>query len=643
MQLNPEQESAVEHVDGPCLVVAPPGSGKTRVLTSRVPRLVAKGVDGRRIMSITFTNRAANEMKERLEGTPCGYIGTFHAFCVKILRSFGSYLGYTTAFTIVDDSDQRDLIKQTARKLGITIEKGDVYTIAIAVNHYRESINETEDDLHQRLLEKDHLTDVALAYVESLLKSNMIDFSGLLSEAVRLLKSYPEALQKVERRFDYLMVDEVQDTNFAQMSLVELVAGLHNNIMLVGDHDQSIYAFRNARIENIQDFLNQHKDCKVINLLINYRSTPQIIEKATNLIKFNKNRLGGEIKTIKESGNNVICKCFLDQTQEAAGVARQIKSLLDNGANPNDIAIFYRINRLSEPIEQALSRESIPYEVIGGFSFYDRKEIKDCLAMLRFLVNPKDGVAFHRIADTIGSVGDTTIGKIETIAEQQNLSIAEACEEFVKTSKSVKIKKALEQMLNIFSRVHVNDPVGSVSSDLIDGFEYRDYLTKVYGNEAYDRIDNVMQLVDSAALWDTEGEKSIEKYLQNVSLMSNSDKSVKDKISLMSIHSSKGTEYTAVFVIGCENSILPHSLALMDDPVNGLEEERRIAFVAFSRAKNVLITTYCKRRSRFGKNRRLIYYNCEPSQFLYESEILKKKKKSVDSIYKEETGAYYDA
>lgn len=640
MELNEQQKEAVEHLDGPCLVVSVPGSGKTRVLTTRVIRLIEKGISQQNIVCVTFTNKAANEMKSRIHQQlgqkPKCFIGTFHKFCVGILRRFGERIGYSSNFSIVDSNDQKDLVLQTIRRLGKVIDKSEVFSIIKAVNNLRENLWD-QDELEEALEHKEDLVQVANKYINYLKSTDSIDFSGLQSETSRLLEDNPDVLQTIQEVVKYLSIDESHDTNIVQFHLINLFAGKWKNIFLIADPSQSIYRFRGSRYQNIQDFLVHYPNCRRLELPLNYRSTPQIIKVADTLIRHNESHMAKEFVTNNLDGEEVRCLAFTDQIQEAQFVAQHCKNLIqDGGWKPNDIAVLYRVNAMSEQLERAFTSARVEYEVIGGFSFYDRAEIKDCIAILRFISNPKDGIAFHRISKFVDGLGDKTIGQIESIALSQNVDIIEAVKRYSQEAPK-RAQDALKTVLDRLSIDKTNLIVNDCLSDLIERFDVEKELIGKYGTEdGLDRMENVRQLINAAGEYVVEtGDKSVEGYLQTVALMSAYDKESKEgRVSLMSLHASKGLEFGIVFLAGFEQGIIPHYLALQGDDIKEqLEEESRLAYVGMTRAKNLLIITHCKNRKQFGRGGASWYKKCIPSQFLFESGLLKENyEKHKDSF-----------
>ncbi len=627
-ELNRYQKEAVEHIDGPCLVTSCPGSGKTFTLVERIVRLIKSGVRQKNILCLTFTNKAANEMKERI----CNrlgvekldfFCGTFHAMCARLIRKLGHVRGYSKNFTILDDKDQIDLIMQVARRLEYEIEYGDARRIQGRVNYYRDQMEDF--DWVRDELKTEVMIEIAEAYIEKCRKDNLIDFSGLIYEAIQVVETDEELMTKIQNTFKYIMVDETQDTNKSQFYLVNLLAAKWRNIMLIGDIDQSIYGWRGARYQNIQEFMDNYEDCKVISLSKNYRSTPQIVKAAHKLIKYNSSHMGTSFETDNKNGEPIRCYSFKDQLVEAGRIGSMVRRLIDEGGwDPRDIAVLYRVNKMSEPVEQAMVNNAIPYEVIGAWNFYDRKEVRDCLSMLKFLSNPKDGIAFHRLSSLIKGMGNVTIGRIENMAQTKDMTIVEACKEMSSQARSVNITKACDKIYSAYSHKWNLENPASCLKGLVDRFEYKGHLLDKFENTATEREDNVDQLIDSAG--EFIGEDGVSKYLQQVSLVTNKDKEKnKNKTVLMSLHAAKGLEFPIVFMIGVEDDILPHKMALADDPYAGLEEERRLCYVGMTRAKKMLFMSWCKSRRRFGKYGSMTKNTSKPSRFLKEAGIFKEK------------------
>lgn len=993
MKLNDQQERAANHLDGPCLVIAVPGSGKTRLLVERVARMIERGIRPQNIVCVTFTNKAADEMKERIckrldIRKPACFVGTFHKLCVGLLRKFGDRIGYTEKYTIYDTDDQKDTIRQIARQLEIPLEKNEVPVVCKIVNDYREMMWDRDqlDDACEGRNEWIRLCD---EYLDRVKASNAVDFSGLLSETIRLLQECPDILARVQEALKYLLVDEVQDTNYAQFYLINQFTGKWNNVMMVGDisqcvaadtivetydsqnkrisdvrvgdmircakgnsettfgkvtrvygketlanlvtvktksgkklvstsnhvyfagfkptnspryfvylmyradlgyrvgvtrdygrsnaerlgfiqrscqesadkvwilevcdtevearfHEQrisvhygiptwtfrvhvrgknsydeeyirklfaavdtkqnikrlvseywldlkyphhvpksmsstrrrnfivtlcadsrnnplhsysisgsddadrdcllgtglkvreakrgtkgwrvesscsdlgdieciyqkvsdgmdvnlleqarftdcslpfmtagnlrrgmtlfsvegnrviedeiasvsfsvdvakvydvdveryhnfvgngivthnSIYKFRGARYQNIQDFLKKHEDCVKIELSLNYRSTPQIIKAADQLIRNNTSHMAEKFETGNADGEEVRALVFNNQFEEADFVARHIQKLVKEGGwGYKDVAVLYRMNSMSEPLERAMTTQGVPYVVIGSKSFYDRREVRDCLAMLRFVSNPKDGIAFHRIAALCDGMGDTTIGKIEKIATDENIPLLSAASKFLETVKLGKIRASIEAMAEKMKLDHAKlTNARDALEECVKRFKYEDVLRREYGNdESFDRVENVNQLIQSAGQYVSENpdNASVDGYLQMITLLTASDKKADgERASLMSLHASKGLEFPIVFMVGVEQNILPHGMAVQEDPMEGLEEERRLCYVGMTRAKNVLIMNHCRHRRVFGAGNTVYNKKATPSQFLIEAGLIKEHEK----------------
>jgi DNA helicase-2/ATP-dependent DNA helicase PcrA len=659
MKLNTEQELAANHVDGPCLVTACPGSGKTRTVVERTARLIGRGIKPSSIMCITFTNKAANEMRERIEKSVGAdiakriWISTFHRLGSFILRKQGHWLGYGHNLTICQPDDQIDLICQCARQLEHEISKPQANKIAWQVNDWRENL-EDEPSLRKRLSRLgDDAYRIGREYLDRLAINNTIDFTGMLSETVRLLekKDFPDAaaspLEKLQNHFHYFQIDEVQDTNLAQFRIMELLARKSRNILSVGDIDQSIYGWRGARSENIQDYLKLYPDCRIVKLGKNYRSTPQIIKVADKLIRHNPGRIAADFSTDNPSGAPVACHAFETPDKEALYVAGAIRQMVQTGKyKKKDFAIFYRLNSMSRALEMAMMNKAVPYNVVGNFSFFDRKEVKDAVAMLKLFCNPKDGVSFHRIANKPKRhIGDVAVGKIEMFAKNNtDGNIMEACKQVGQYLKSDSVQDGAIEVVKAFEIDSLRPPQ-EILSHLLTQLRYREYLAAEAKDDAerLDREGNLTELINDAGRFHSEGKGGVQEYLESICLMTDADEEQEeDAVTLMSAHSSKGLEFPVVFVVGVEQGILPHARAV-EEREDGLEEERRLCYVAVTRAQKILCLSYCQKRpsgAYAGKHFR--YQTAQPSQFLFEMELIKqdktksdaaKEKKYIDSMY----------
>ena len=633
MQLNPQQEAAASHKTGPCLTTACPGSGKTAMLVERTGRLVESGVRSGRIICLTFTNKAAKEMAERVRkrlGTQKlkMFVGTFHSLCVRILRKYGAECGLPRDFTILDSSDQEGLIKRVSKQAGFDPKTDgiNVFLIAQAVNLSREELG--GEDKIKEILSKDALSHdlveknfkVAMAYLESLKANGTIDFSGLLYSACLLLMNSEKVREALQNSHDYLQVDEVQDTNFAQFKLVNIISEKHNNVFMVGDLSQSIYGWRGSRYQNITDFIDSHQGCKVLELGLNYRSTPEIIASADLLIKHNKSHMGTEFKTENPSGKPVFCRQFQTPEEEASFVASTVINAIRPGVTPNEIAILYRLNSLSRVLEEEFRRQRIPYKIVGGFGFYERAEVKDCLAMLRLAANPDDIVAFDRICSFVPGVGTVAETKVEELAKSnRGMGLIKACNE-VSSTVSANSAAGLRWIYNSFTAAQsrISDASGCMDS-LIRDMRYVDMLRRSKHKNKEDKEDNVNELLSSIK---GHSNVSVSEYIQQISLLSSSDEETEtDRATMMTLHASKGLEFSFIFMVGVEHGILPHSRAV-DEREDGLEEERRLCYVGMTRAKRRLFVTYCRfRRTRDGRQEPSF-----PSEFLEEAGLTKKGK-----------------
>ncbi len=627
--MNEQQSEAVNHLYGPCFVSAAPGSGKTRVITERVIKLIeSDGIDPLKILCLTFTNKAANEMKERIRHrlgdiSSNIYISTFHALCANIIKSFGSYLGYKKNVTIITDDEQESLIMQSARNLDHEIKKPEASSILWAVNNAREKLYKIDSGDFDSCFAKKHHAQIAKEYLHRLKTNNQIDFSGLLSETVSLLKQDGEVLGKLQKRWTFILTDESQDTNLAQFKILTMI-GSHRNIFAVADQDQSIYGWRGARYENIQDFIKEFS-AKTITLPINYRSTQSIIKAAGKLIKHNSNRTDFEFTTVNEVGEPIECFSALDPDQEATIIANKISSFIRNKKfKEQDIAILYRNNAMSRSIETALMAEGINYQIIGSFGFFDRMEIKDTLSMLRFHANPRDGLALARFINKPSrKIGEAAIGKIEKYAAENNIDLLESLEKsdlYMKGASGEKISAECKKIASVFRKNSSCKDIGEIINSLVEGLQYEDYIKESSEPETIEnRIDNIVELANSASVYSRSKNADVIGYLNKVALQSNSDKeSEENSVTLMTIHAAKGLEFPLVFVPCLDEGSLPSSRSMLNN--EDVSEERRVAYVAFTRGKKKLILSYPENRIvRSGKS--ISYKRVKPSRFLAESGI----------------------
>jgi len=647
MQLNPQQEQVANHTLGRILTLAGPGSGKTRTLTERTGRLIRKGVPPSSILCLTFTNKARDEMRQRIaavHGSAADkvLISNFHGLCGLLIRRWGEKLGYTARMTICDSDDQVDLILQLARKRGMEPTKPQARTLAFLANEWRENLGDDAalDELGvQRKLSRPEL-NIIRGYVQLLRSRNQCDFSGMLSETARFLKEHDDVRKRMQAKLRFIQVDEYQDTNKAQNEIVELVAGDEDNVLAVGDGDQSIYEWRGATPDAIPQFIRNGErktgKCTIIKLGLNYRSTPQIIQTADKLIRYCKQRTPIDFDTPNKSGEPPKCVKFEKPEDEAEAVATSIQNTMRSGTQPKEMAVFFRANDMSRLIEQSLAKREIPYQVVGSGSYYDRMEVKDVLSFLRFLCNPKDGISFHRIANKPArGMGDALIGKLEHFAEQHQIDLISAMQEnyleFIRDENDKPLPdaalRACRETRRIFDLDFARMGVGEVAHELVARSRYDDWLKQRYdAKEEYeDRNRNVNELLNAIADFGrTHRRASVAEYLESISLYTQADDMKSDNaVRLMSLHGSKGLEFDVVYLIGLEHKILPHEKALADRAERGLDEERRLCYVGFTRARKILRVTWCqKRQDNYARTKTARFKPSAPSQFLLEAALM---------------------
>jgi DNA helicase II / ATP-dependent DNA helicase PcrA len=622
--LNPAQREAVLATEGPVLVVAGAGSGKTRVLTHRIAHLVtACGVKPQEILAITFTNKAAGEMKERLEGilgeiAPRMWVMTFHAACGRILRREAPRLGYRSNFTIYDQADQVRLVKLCLEELDRDpkrfVPRGIHAQISMAKNQLV-----SPDEYKNRVASfyDQTVADVYALYQRRLLNSNAVDFDDLLMLTVEVLERFPEARTRWQKAFRYVLVDEYQDTNHAQYRLLQLLAGEHRNVFAVGDPDQSIYAFRGADIRNILEFERDFGGAKLIALEQNYRSTNSVLRAANSVIGQNRERKPKNLWSDLGDGDPVRVIEVEDEHAEARFVAAEVASLIDEGYAGSEIAVFYRTNAQSRVLEDVLVRQEIPYQVIGGPKFYERAEIKDAMAYLQVIDNPFDAVSLTRIANRPRrGIGDASLARLQTFADSQGISLWEALDRPEEAGCGGAPLKAIERFRTLMQSSMAGALELSVPEVLERVLERSGYLEALEAErtvEAQGRIENLLELVGVAREYQERAEEpTLSEFLQQLSLYSDQDdlSAERSLVTLMTLHNAKGLEFRAVFLIGMEEGVFPHARSIEEQ---GLEEERRLAYVGLTRAKERLTLTHASSRSLWGSRG----YNL-PSRFLDE-------------------------
>jgi DNA helicase II / ATP-dependent DNA helicase PcrA len=622
--LNPAQREAVLATEGPLLVVAGAGSGKTRVLTYRVAHLInACGVKPNEILAITFTNKAAGEMRERLEDLlgPVArsiWILTFHAACGRILRREAQRLGYRSNFTIYDQADQVRLTKACLEELdrdpkrfvprGIHAQISAAKNQLVTPEEYAERVSSFHDQT---------VAEVYDLYQKRLIASNAVDFDDLLMLTVQVLESFPEARDRWQKAFRYILVDEYQDTNHAQYRLLQLLAEKHRNVCAVGDPDQSIYAFRGADIRNILEFERDFGETKTIALEQNYRSTNTILESANAVISNNRERKPKNLWSELGEGDPVRVLEVEDEHAEARFVAAEIALLVEEGFNGSEIAVFYRTNAQSRVLEDVLVRQGVGYQVIGGPRFYERAEVKDVIAYLQAIDNPYDAVSLQRIANRPRrGIGDASLARLQTYADAHGISLWEALGHAEPAGIAAAPLRAVQQLHSLLQSLQAGAlelEVPEVIERVLERSGYMDALRAERTIEAQGRMENLQELVSAAQEYQASAaEPSLSGFLQEISLYSDQDaiRGEQSLVTLMTLHNAKGLEFRAVFMIGMEEGIFPHARSIEEQ---GLEEERRLAYVGMTRAKERLVLTHASARSLYGSRS----YNL-PSRFLDE-------------------------
>jgi DNA helicase-2/ATP-dependent DNA helicase PcrA len=602
--LNPRQREAVEHAEGPLLVLAGAGSGKTRVITHRIAHLMsAHHVPGWAILAVTFTNKAAGEMRDRVgslvsgigsEGLPT--VATFHSFCVRLLRREGAPLaqirpGFTTLFTIYDDDDQISLLKGVYKSLGLD-DKFMAYRAALSKISNAKSMKLTPEDLEREATDpvSKRFAVVYERFQAKLRESNALDFDDLLLEAVRLLQHDAPTREKLNRRYEFLMVDEYQDTNRSQYELMRLLSGDRGNIAVVGDEDQSIYGWRGANIRNILDFERDFPGASIIRLEQNYRSTKNILEAASAVVANNTERIGKWLWTEADAGQKLSLYEAPDSENEALWIADKVESSLRD--NPKDrVAILYRTNSQSRQIEEALRRYGRKYIVVGGFSFYQRAEVKDILAYLKVLVSPQDSISLLRIINTPArGIGRTTMEQVEQYALQHNMALWSALgkmlEERVFPGRAEAALSAFHRMITELGSQVDARPIADSLRDLMERTGYRKMLEEENTEEAKTRLANLDELLNAAVDAGERGE-SIRDFLDHAALVADADSTdERAPVSLLTMHNAKGLEFPVVFIAGLEEGLFPHSRSLNTE--SAMEEERRLCYVGMTRAEKKL-------------------------------------------------------
>lgn len=615
--LNKEQREAVEYTEGPLLLLAGAGSGKTRVLTHRICYLIEEmGVNPWNILAITFTNKAAGEMRERVDrlisfGGEQVWVATFHSTCLRILRRHIDRLGYNNHFTIYDTDDQKSVVKEICKRLNIDPKQMKEREIMGAISHAKDEgmspldyeLQSTGDYRQKRI------AAVYKEYQETLKKNNALDFDDLLVKTVELFKHCPDILEQYQNRFRYIMVDEYQDTNTIQFELIRLLAMKYRNLCVVGDDDQSIYKFRGANIRNILDYEKVFQDARVIKLEQNYRSTGTILNAANALVKNNVNRKDKALWTVKEDGNRIHLRQFENGYEEAEYVTDEIaKRVRREGAHYGECAVLYRTNAQSRLFEERMVMQGLPYRIVGGVNFYSRREIKDILAYLKTIANGSDDMAVKRIINIPKrGIGNTTIEKVDQFAMEKGISffdalsqaeyipsLARAASKIMDFVKTIQVLRAKEKEYGI----------EDIIREVIDTVKYEEYLESLDEEDTEDRLENINELLGKAVMYEkTHDELFLSEFLEEIALVSDLDsmEDAEDRILLMTLHSAKGLEFPYVYMVGMEDGLFPGYMAISSGDSDELEEERRLAYVGITRAMDDLTITYAKARMLRGE------------------------------------------
>lgn len=619
-ELTESQRKAVLHRDGPLLVLAGPGSGKTRVITCRIAAMIHSGIWPSQICAITFTNKAAEEMRLRVLDsgvTEGSHISTFHSLCVRILRRYGQAAGIVPSFSIYDESDQVRCIKEAIAGCQASSSNFAPARMLHFISRLKNDLEDEEtfaaraDDFFGKTAAK-----IYSKYQKILRQNQALDFDDLLVQTAFLLRDFPEIRNELSNRFRYLLIDEYQDTNHAQYQIARGLALAHGNICVTGDPDQSIYRWRGADIGNILAFEQDWPNAVVVKLEENFRSQPRILQKADQLIANNHKRKVKVLIATRPDGQDIVIRACADENQEAEEAARDILDLLSRGTNPQDIAVFYRVNAMSRAVEEAFIRKQIPYQIVRGVEFYARKEIKDMLSYLKLIVNPADNVAFLRAVGTHSrGIGGKTVERLQEYAERRGLSLLEAAKQAARIETIARATQTrLVEFGQFFDRFKADaEGEAAVVMDCVFAESgLAEALRKADDEEA---VENVNELINAAAEYDRAVENpSLLDYLQTIALYSDTDAFDPEagRVSLMSLHAAKGLEFPHVFILGAEEGILPHQRSL-EGGTDEIEEERRLMFVGMTRAADALTISYARHRVLRGQFLRTV-----PSPFLFE-------------------------
>ncbi|MCE2655834.1 MAG: UvrD-helicase domain-containing protein [Sediminibacterium sp.] len=637
--LNEQQKEAVTHMNGPLMIIAGAGSGKTKVLTSRIAHLMNSGVDSFNILALTFTNKAAKEMKERVEKTLGNtearnlYIGTFHSVFARLLRAEASKLGYPQSFTIYDTDDSRSVLKAVINDMGLDDKHYKPNIVHNRISSAKNAlIGPVEYNSNTMIQQEDArskrpaIGEIYASYVARCFKNGAMDFDDLLFKMHELLRDYPEVLHKYQHKFKYLLIDEYQDTNPVQYQIAKLLAAVHENICVVGDDAQSIYSFRGATIENILQFQKDYDDVKLVKLEQNYRSSASILEVANHVIKNNQGQIPKNLWTENEEGEKIKLVRTMTDNEEGKFVADAIQeNKLRNHFYNNDFAILYRTNAQSRSFEESLRRTGIPYKIYGGLSFYQRKEIKDYIAYLRIIANTKDEEGLKRIINyPARGIGKTTVEKCLVIAGEQNITFYEVLDKAKGFGFKAGTLTAIEEFVTMIKYFQNQLTKHNAYDVAVQVGKHTNIVKELFNDKSTEglaRYENIQELLNSIKEWTEspsnedgeQGDKGLGAYLQQITLITDADndKNEADSVKLMTVHAAKGLEFACVFVVGLEETLFPSGMSV--NTREELEEERRLFYVAVTRAKRHLWLSHANSRYRFGQ----LVQN-DPSRFIEE-------------------------
>jgi DNA helicase-2/ATP-dependent DNA helicase PcrA len=623
--LTEPQREAVSHLEGPLLILAGPGSGKTRVVTYRIANMLAAGIPPWQIAALTFTNKAADEMRARVAALAPGqpvWMGTFHRFCAQLLRRYAALVGLSENYSIYDSADAKQALKRAIEAAGVCTTHASPEQIAASISRAKNRLASPEMMQGHSLRPLDAIAArVYPVYQQQLLTANAADFDDLLFHIAHALRENSELRAELDARFRYILVDEYQDTNLAQYAIVRALSIDHPNLAVTGDPDQSIYGWRGADLNNILDFEKDYPSVKTVKLEQNYRSTPNILRVADQLIRHNRRRKHKQLFTDRPEGQPVVLRLYEDGYQEADSIADTIAStIVGEGLRPSDFAVFCRINAMTRSLEHALRSRSLPYQIVNGLEFYQRREIKDLLAYLHLINNPAHDVALNRIINVpTRGIGAKTIERIRRFADQHRMPMLEAARQADSISQLAKRSASLvRSFVRIYDQLAVKAtaPLEDLLRHLIKTIDYEDYLEKTASDQQDNHpIANVDELITAAVEFDRQHPQDgcLESFLEQVALVSDTDafEGSSDRVTLMTLHAAKGLEFPYVFIIGVEDELLPHKRARESEAQ--FEEERRLLFVGITRAKQSLQLSCCKRRAVRGEVRPVI-----PSPFLSE-------------------------